>query len=131
MKTMFALALISFSLTAQARAPQYLTIDMTGRHFTDDGYNIMGDETPTPPKGDSWDGLQLKLDGVYGKDFTVEAKATNPADACKILDVAKGRGVSFVRIDADPETDSGDTCDITIRYKDGRHAMLSIVSEGT
>ncbi len=129
MKTLTLLDLCSvLSAPAFARSTKFYTVDMTGKKFQDNGFNLMDDGLPS-----DLDGLQLKLSGEIDEDFVIKAAASNPEDA---KDCAIGRtkvisNFTLVELLGSPETDTGDTCDFTIQYKNGRKAVFKVESTGT
>lgn len=113
------------SLSAIAGNRPY-TIDMTGSKFVTTSANLYDDEILN-----DFDSYAVKLSGQYQKDFTAMAKSSNPDVRCTFTVVKSSSSGSVLKINEDLEVDSGDTCDLTIRYKNGKEATVSIYSEGT
>lgn len=128
MKTLTVLALtLLVSTSAFARATKFYTIDMSGKRFVDNTFNNMDDGLPSEV-----DGVQVKLSGEIDVDFQITVSPSTP----ELKDCAIGRSklisnFTLVELLGSPDVDTGDTCDYTIVYKNGRKAVLNVLSEGT
>lgn len=124
MKIITLLALLSS--TPAFAAPKLYTIDMTGKRFVSNGFNKMDDGIVDT------DGFQIKLEGELHRDFEISAQHSERKDEnCGFGKIRTAGRFSFVEITSNLDTDSGETCDYTIRYLDGREATLSVEETGT
>jgi hypothetical protein len=110
----------------QARIEKLYIIDMTGAKFTSHTFNLMDDGI----SGD-FDGFGIKLDGKFNQDFTVQTKASNADGDCRVRTAKISGKQTVLKVIADLDVDSGDTCDVKVIYSNGKKATLSIYSEGT
>jgi hypothetical protein len=127
MKKIFVLMMTVLAVaSAEARREKAYVIDMTGKNFEDQGFNLMDDGISEP-----FDYVAVKLDGRIHQDFEVVAHATDPKDTCKVVGSKSTSGKTVLRLDVGLETDEGELCEIRVNYRDGRKATLSIEETGT
>lgn len=129
-KALLVLAMVLGTTAAQAEIYKgYWVIDMSGKHFKDSDFNKMDDGIDGGDEGLT--GFALKLDGRYQKDFEIQSKGSEANVQCSVKKLAASNDQTLMIINADVETDSGETCAFTIIYSNGHHATLTVGEEGT
>lgn len=127
MKTIITLILLaSFSVASANIVNGLYLFDLT--KVVSDTYeiNMYDDEI----SGDFED-FGLILDGKFSQDFITLTEPTNPEGICEVEIVKTSAKQTIIRVIQDIEIDSGDYCNITVKYKNGKKFTAALYSTGT
>lgn len=114
---------------AQAHEPKYLDIDMSGKHFHDQGFNLFDDGIDT-----EFDLVRIRLSKISGDFILANVVATSGDQSeCQIKKVYSENRFTYVVVGGHwPEIDTGETCNIKFKYRDaGKAAQLMLEVTGT
>lgn len=126
-KLLLTLAALLTMASVQAKIVDgFYLIDMTGKNFASEEFNMYDDGI-----SGEFDAFAIVLDGKISQDFTTATEATNEEGECSLHVVKATAKQTVLEVVTDLEVDSGDYCNITIKYKNGKKATLGIYATGT
>jgi hypothetical protein len=122
MKLVISLAALAAVSQSAVAAQKFAKIDLRGR-FESTSINLYPDSTPV------YAGVDVLIPVNTGLRYSASVQM-NGNGTCKILSMKSNTRSSTIRVLTDLEIDDG-SCEIKIRLRDGRRAVVFVENVGT
>jgi len=125
LSVLLGLAVLALPLSASAKTPPYIEVNLA-KYTKNVGVNQMDDACYGCPIKISFPETNPEKDG-----YRLEFKGSTPEVGCAVVGASSSKGVSSILVDANVDTDSGDTCDVHVTHPNGKKSVVSIEETGT